>query len=200
MQEIKWSIFVLALCAAPVLNAQVDERKIPQEEELRMKKEMLDEQQRMVIIQREHADRERDLARRQREHIFFDNEDDSYFLADDGNVFSFMGHQHSSQLILRNTFRGGSDETKGEFEIDAEAHVFKCMIHGRVRSGHISIRVYYPDGKLFKELGISPSAQVTFNQSNTIDEESRARYKGAWNYEVEADKAEGSYTLQLSTH
>jgi hypothetical protein len=105
-----------------------------------------------------------------------------------------------SQLTLRNSFSGGSDSSKGEFDVDADTRQFRCMISGKVRAGEIIIKVLYPGGKVFKELTITSSAEITFSQSLTFNEGSEDKYVGSWTYEVEAEKAEGNYTLAISTN
>ncbi len=74
------------------------------------------------------------------------------------------------------------------------------MISGKVRAGEIIIKVLYPGGKVFKELTITSSAEITFTQSLTINEGSGDKYVGSWTYEVRAEKAEGNYTLAISTN
>ncbi len=74
------------------------------------------------------------------------------------------------------------------------------MISGKVRAGEIIIKVLYPGGKVFKELTITSSAEISFNQSLTFKEGSEEKYVGSWTYEVRAEKAEGNYTLAISTN
>jgi len=53
---------------------------------------------------------------------------------------------------------------------------------------------------VFKNLSITSSAEMSFTQSLSLNDEDRKKYVGAWTYEIEADKAEGSYMLSFSTH
>jgi hypothetical protein len=105
-----------------------------------------------------------------------------------------------SQLTLRNTFQGGSDTSQGTFEVEEETRRFRCMINGKVRSGTITIKISYPGGKSFKDLTINSSAEVSFSQVLNISEGKGDKYIGEWEYEVKADKAEGTYMLQISTN
>ena len=69
-----------------------------------------------------------------------------------------------------------------------------------VGSGKITVRVLYPNGKVFKDLSITSSAEISFTQNMSIQKEEKNKYVGAWKYKVTADKAEGSYTLSFMTH
>jgi hypothetical protein len=106
----------------------------------------------------------------------------------------------SAQLTLRNNFQGNTDSTTGTFDVEQGTRQFRCMINGKVRSGTISIRVFYPGGKTFKDLTINSSAEINFQQSLTIKEGEEGKYLGSWKYEIKADKAEGNYMLQISTN
>jgi hypothetical protein len=114
--------------------------------------------------------------------------------------FSTDDSRSQSQLTLRNSFSGGSDSSKGEFDVESDTRQFRCMISGKVRSGEIIIKLMYPGGKVFKELTINSSAEVTYSQTLSIKEDAQEKYVGSWTYEVKAEKAEGNYTLSISTN
>ena len=103
-----------------------------------------------------------------------------------------FGQESQSQLTLRKSFRGTTNTSKGEFEVEPGIRHF--------RSGEILIGVEYPDGKTFKELVINSSADINFSQSISIKEGEEKKYTGSWSYVVKADKAEGNYMLQIMTH
>ena len=121
------------------------------------------------------------------------NEEGKYFIP-------FGGPANQTQLTLRNTFHGGSDTSEGDFEVDEETRFIRCVINGKVREGEIHILVTDPSGDVFKELTISPAAEISYNQSLTIKEGEGKKYFGTWEYEVESDEASGSYMLQISTN
>lgn len=79
-------------------------------------------------------------------------------------------------------------------------HHFRCMISGRVNYGEIYIRAEYPGGKVFKEITISSSGEISFSQSLTIREGQENKFVGFRKYEVKAEKAEGNYMLQIQTN
>jgi hypothetical protein len=134
-----------------------------------------------------------DMRERERSRVYIRT------TGDEVNPFIFSsGNQ--SQLTLRNSFNGGSDTSKGEFEVASGTRNFRCMINGKVRSGSILVRVLYPNGKVFRELTINSSAEIFYNQSLNIKEEEEDQYTGSWKYEVIADRAEGNYMLTISTN
>ncbi len=185
------------------------DRRAVQEKEMQAKKEMLmkqhvemkEQEVRMKEKEIEFAEHSAIIEARIREsgiptrvYVTSTGDDDnSYFIGSEER-----GSQ--SQLTLRNSFNGGSDSSKGEFEVEEGIRQFRCMIRGKVREGEILVKVLYPGGKVFKELTITSSAEVTFTQSLSIKDGSADKYVGSWTYEVEAKEAKGEYTLSISTN
>ncbi len=179
--------------------------KAAQEAELKAKKEMLElqkqEMKEQEVYFKEQQIMAEELARSSgsssassRARVIYrtPGDSDSYFISsyDEGN---------QSQLTLRNTFKGSSDTSKGQFEVGEDTRNFRIMIRGKVNSGEIKIRLLYPDGKVFKDQAINSSAEVTLTQSITI-KDSSSKYFGSWTYEVESDEAMGDYMLTISTN
>ena len=188
------------------LEKQKQEMKEAQEEEMRVRKEMLEDQRRRMKDQEvELHEFQRQQAEEARVHartatVVAPSTGTVYLKAGDGAYTYFTGEGSSqTQLTLRNTFRGGTDSSNGTFDLEEGTRHFRCMINGKVQSGEITIRIQYPGGKIFKELTINSSAEISYNQSLTIKDEEAGKYTGAWKYEVKADKAEGSYMLQISS-
>lgn len=211
MKTIKHIGIVAALIIFSLSTSQVQaqskkdqkDEKAAQEAELKAKKEML-EQQHEEMKQREvefheqqviHEERAREAERAStRARVIY---------SDDGDYSYFVGsyeERNQSQITLRNSFKGGSDSSRGNFEVDETTRNFRLMIRGKVKSGEIRIKLLYPDGKIFKEQTINSSAEVTLTQSITIKEGSSSKYYGSWTYEIKAEKAEGEYTLSISTN
>ena len=182
------------------------EQKAAQDAELKAQKEMLERQHeemkeqevhfREQQIAHEELARARESARESsRARVVYSTPGDSdYFFISSGDE----GNQ--SQLTLRNSFKGTSDSSSGKFEVDESTRHFRLMIRGKVNSGEIRIKLLYPNGKIFKEQTINASAEVTMTQSIVIKESSSSKYYGSWTYEVKADKAQGDYTLSISTN
>ncbi len=194
------------LLLGSVLMAQTKEEKKEKEAELKAKQEQI-EIQRMQMKEQQLKTREleRSLGEQAREassartstwvypgSTGFGDESSLFFVSED------QGNQ--SQLTIRNTFDGNSTSSKGEFDVDESTRHIRFRMNGKVRTGEISIRVVYPGGKVFKELTMTSPTDISFTQSITINEEEKKKYVGSWQYEVSADKAEGSYSLSFSTH
>ncbi|MCP4310737.1 MAG: hypothetical protein GY790_05705 [Bacteroidetes bacterium] len=186
--------------------------KAVKEKEMQAKKEML-EKEHMEMKHQEERMREKEIQFVEQSAIFDARTMESarepsrarvYVTSSSGDEHSyFYGHEErgsQSQLTLRNSFSGGSDASRGEFDVDKGIRQFKCMIMGKVREGEILIKVLYPGGKVFKELTITSSAEVTYTQSLYINDGSEEKYVGSWTYEVKAQKAKGNYTLSISTN
>lgn len=183
-----------------------DQQKATQEAELNARKEMLEQQKQAMkeqeIYFKEQQIMAEELARssgsarassRARVVYRTPGDSDTYFISsyDEGN---------QSQITLRNTFKGGTDTSKGQFEVDGATRNFRLMIQGRVKSGEIRIKLLYPDGKVFKDQTINSSAEITLTQSIRIKEGTDSRYIGSWTYEVTSKEAMGDYSMSISTN
>lgn len=195
-------------------KARQAEIRAEMEEEVKARKEMLERQQqemkeqqlKMQEMEREFRDQAIEFERQHRESAheresfrFMDPGTRTYRLPDGQYLLGSYGQGNQSQLTLRNSFNGGSDSSKGEFDVDKEVRHFRCLISGKVKSGEISIQVKYPGGKMFKDLTINSSAEISFSQSLTIKEGEEDKYVGTWQYQVTAKEAEGNYLLQIIT-
>jgi len=215
MKSLKiYKYFILALIflmAGTVVMAQDKEaeramQKALQAEEMQARKDQLEEQHQhqqdqMRSLEREYADQARFFVPQYREAPKgWSGVRSSGTFPEDTYVFSSYGQENQSQLTLRKTFRGTSNTSEGEFEVESGIRHFKCMISGSAKSGEIFIGVEYPDGKTFKELTINASADINFSQSISIKEGEAKKYTGSWRYVIESDKAEGNYMLQIMTH
>jgi cell division protein FtsB len=171
------------------------EAKAAQEAELRARKEMLEQQQdEMRNQEMEYAEHVREASRAREVYRSSGVADVEPVV----RVAPFYFQETQTQLTLRNSFRGSTDSSKGVFDVESGTRYFRCMINGRVNSGEIYIKISYPGGKVFKELTINSSAEISFSQSLNIKEGEDSKYIGSWQYEVKADKAEGNYMLQIS--
>jgi hypothetical protein len=184
-----------------VQQTDEEQQRELQEEELRERKDMLEAQEdEMRAQEREYADQVRVVRASSRAS----SSARAYARAPSSGyvevVPSVLYQDSHSQLTLRNSFKGGTDSSKGEFEVDTGTTHFRCMINGKVRSGKITVKVLYPGGKVFKDLTINSSAEISFSQSLSINRDKAAKYIGSWQYEIKAEKAEGSYVLQISTN
>ena len=191
------------LLLGSVLMAQTKEEKkaelkAKQEQVEIQRKQMKEQQLKTIELERSYAEQAREASRaRTSTWVYpsstgFEDESSVYFISED------QGNQ--SKLTIRNTFDGNSTSSKGEFDVDESTRHIRFRMNGMVRSGEISIKVVYPDGKVFKELTMISPTDISFTQSITINEKEMKKYVGSWQYEVSADKAEGSYSLSFMTH
>jgi hypothetical protein len=197
-------IFILVGSAAIAQQSNPDKEKAAREDQLKAKQEQLeiqqqqmkDQQLKTMEMERAFAEQSRDVARARSSARVY-----STGIAGDAPYFFVSEDQdNQSSLTLRNSFNGTSDSSKGEFDVDESTSHIRCTINGKVRSGEITVKVLYPGGKVFKNLSINSSAEISFTQSLFIKKEDQKKYVGSWTYEVTADKAEGSYNLSFMTN
>ena len=177
-----------------------DKEKAAREAEMKAKQEQLELQQQQmkeqqlktIEVERAYADQARARSSARVYSSGFSDESPYFYVSD--------GQENQSSLTLRNSFNGTSDTSQGEFDVDESTSHIRCTINGKVRSGKINVKVLYPGGKVFKDLSITSSAEISFTQSLSIKEEELKKYAGTWRYEITADKAEGNYILSFMTH
>ena len=166
--------------------------------EMQMKKQQLEQEKKMQELERVFEERVRESERssgRARSYIYTTPGGSG-----EGSYFLHSGGQESqSQLTLRNTFNGETVSSNGEFDVDESASHIRFTANGKVRHGEISIKVFYPNGKIFKDFTVNSTAQITYSQSMNIKEEEKKKYVGTWKYEVKTKTAEGTYMLSIMT-
>jgi hypothetical protein len=200
------SLSLLFVMLGSVAMAQTKEEKKAMEEEMKIKqeqiemqrKQMKEQQLKTIELEKAYAEQARASSRAREAARVYTR---SSGFGDEGSYFIYSGGQENqSQLTIRNSFDGETDTSKGEFDVDQSTSHIRCTINGKARSGKINIKVLYPGGKVFKDLSITSSAEISFSQSMSLEEDEKNKYVGAWTYQVIADKAEGSYTLSFMTH
>lgn len=199
------SLSLLFVLLGSVAMAQTKEEKEAKDAERKAKeyqieiqrKQVKEQQLKTIELERAYADQARESSRA-RESTRVYSRSSGY---DEPSYFIYSGSQENqSQLTIRNSFDGETDSSEGEFDVNESTTHIRCTINGKARSGKISVKVLYPGGKVFKDLSITSSAEISFTQSLSIQEEEKSKYIGAWKYKITADKAEGSYTLSFMTH
>ena len=200
------SLSLMFTLLGSVALAQTSEEKKAMDAEMKEKqaqlelqhKELKEQQLKTIEFERAYANQAREASRARSTTRFYTP---STGIGDESSYFIYSGNQENqSQLTIRNSFDGNTDTSDGEFDVDESTKHIRCTINGKARSGKINIRVLYPGGKVFKDLSITSSAEISFTQSLSIKEEDKKKYVGAWTYKITADKAEGSYMLSFMTH
>ena len=214
-------MLLVLLLTGLVVQAQTSEeelkkQKIEQEKkikelELQLKKQQMEWEMQMKKQQMEQEKKSADLERAYRAQARASSRASSgvrdnsfiYTVPEPGDGPSYLiqsyGQGSQTQLTLRNSFNGETLSSEGEFEVDESTKHIRLSANGKVRHGEIKIKVLYPSGKVFKELNINSSAQITFSQSLTVKEEEKKKHVGTWKYEIKTKTAEGSYMLSIST-
>lgn len=172
------------------------EMKAKQAQIERQQQEMKEQQLKMKELEKVYVEQARSSGRARTSLRSYPSgyDEGSYF------IVSSDQEKNQSQLTLRNSFDGVTDTSEGEFDVAESTRHIRCMINGKVGAGKITIKVLYPGGKVFKDLSITSSAEISFTQSLSITEKDTKKYVGSWTYVISADKAEGSYMLSFTTH
>jgi hypothetical protein len=203
------SLSMLLMFLGSVAMAQTkEEKEIKEAKEAEMKakqgqiehqrQQMKEQQLKTMELERAYTNQAREASRARSSARVYSR---SSGIGDEGSLYFISNDQENqSQLTIRNSFDGDTDSSEGEFDVDESTTHIRCTINGKARSGKINIKVIYPGGKVFKDLSITSSAEISFSQSLSIKEEEKKKYVGSWTYKITADKAEGSYMLSFATH
>ena len=181
-----------------IKEAKEAEMKAKQEQIEHQRQQMKEQQLKTMELERAYTNQAREASRARSSARVYSR---SSGIGDEGSFYFISnGQENQSQLTIRNSFDGDTDSSEGEFDVDESTTHIRCTINGKARSGKINIKVIYPGGKVFKDLSITSSAEISFSQSLSIKEEEKKKYVGSWTYKITADKAEGSYMLSFATH
>ena len=181
-----------------IREAQEAEKKAKQEQIEFQRQQMKEQQMKAKELARLYTEQAREASRARSSARVYST---GTGFTDEPSYFIYSGGQENqSQLTIRNSFNGETDSSEGEFDVNESTTHIRCTIKGKARSGKISVKVLYPGGKVFKHLSITSSAEISFTQSMSIQEEEKNKYIGVWKYKITTDKAEGSYTLSFMTH
>ena len=181
-----------------IKEAKEVEMKAKQEQIEHQRQQMKEQQFKTMELERAYTDQAREASRARSSARVYSR---SSGIGDEGSFYFISnGQENQSQLTIRNSFDGVTDSSEGEFDVDESTTHIRCTINGKARSGKINIKVIYPGGKVFKDLSITSSAEISFSQSLSIKEGEKKKYVGSWTYKITADKAEGSYMLSFATH
>ena len=118
-----------------------------------------------------------------------------------GDVYVDAGSLSEKQtsLMLSKSFSGESVEASTEFSIDKSQKRISMRTMGRCVVGEIKITILKPNGGVFQDLVINPTADVNWSTSFSIDQmEASSEYYGNWTLKVKATKVEGNYNLNIS--
>jgi len=108
-------------------------------------------------------------------------------------------------LTLQKMFRNESLVKEVTFDVNNDFSEYRdtnpndrfiLNLKGSCSSGAIKITIYGPSGKVFKELTIDPSANVSWSQYVMFTVEKK--YQGTWKTKIEAENARGFYDLSFS--
>ena len=131
---------------------EVQLKKQQMEWEMQMKKQQMEQEKNAAALERAHEVQVRSSGNARERSFVYTIPDGS----DEGAYFiQSFGQESQSQLTLRNTFNGETISSDGEFDVDENTSHIRFTANGKVRQGEISIRVLYPDGKVFKALTIN---------------------------------------------
>ena len=92
------------------------------------------------------------------------------------------------------TFKATNDFEK--WRISDVDDKFMVNINGGCEVGNIKITIYEPSGKIFKEISLDSSANLSWSQYVLFTMEKK--YQGTWKAKIEATDALGYYELKFS--
>jgi hypothetical protein len=113
-----------------------------------------------------------------------------------GGVYSVFSDSQDNLSINKNL----SDETGTadfNYEVKEGASGVSVNVNGAIDSGKVNITIKRPDGEVYNEYTLSPLANVNWKQTIKFEDQEESQYLGKWTVTVAAEKAKGTYTVQI---
>jgi hypothetical protein len=116
-----------------------------------------------------------------------------------GLGFSTGFNEDRVSLNLSKQFEGETVSTKADFEVKEGQTAIGLNLSGACKSGEITISIIQPNGDTLQTQKITSAADIAWSARIPIKEGDEKKFIGKWNLQVKTDKAEGRYSLKIST-
>ncbi len=113
-----------------------------------------------------------------------------------GGVYNFYAGNQDNLSINRNL----ADESSAadfNYEVKPGATGLAISVNGEIEAGKVKIVIKRPDGELYNEYTLSSLANVNWKQNLKFEDLDEAQYVGKWMITVTAEKAKGTYRVDI---
>ncbi len=112
-----------------------------------------------------------------------------------GGVYTVFGGQDA--LEIEKKLAGETISADFPYEVKEDASGVSLSVNGSIDEGQVKITIKKPDGSVFNEYVLSPLANVSWNQSLNFEGDEETAATGKWTITVAAEKAKGTYKVQI---
>lgn len=114
-----------------------------------------------------------------------------------GGVYSvFSGNQDN--LSIDKNLSDESGTADFNYEVKEGVNRLSVNVNGAIDAGKVKITIKRPDGEVYNEYTLSPLANVNWKQTIKFEDQEESQFLGKWTVTVAAEKAKGTYTVQLN--
>jgi hypothetical protein len=120
------------------------------------------------------------------------------------NAFSgiynlYGGEREGTSLSISKSLEDVTISTDFFYDVKEESSNVNFFVTGTLKAGELKITLKKPDKTSFQEITISPLADVNWNQQFRWDEDESDEYLGKWIISISANKANGTYRVQVNS-
>ncbi|MFA5816440.1 MAG: hypothetical protein WC865_12550 [Bacteroidales bacterium] len=109
---------------------------------------------------------------------------------------AFFSNQDN--LSINKTLTDESSTADFNYEVKEGANGMSVLVNGAIDSGKVKITIKRPDGEVYNEYTLSSLANVNWKQNIKFEDQKESEYLGKWTVNVTAEKAKGTYSVQLN--
>jgi len=111
-------------------------------------------------------------------------------------VFNYFENSQDN-LNINKALSDESNTADFTYEVKEGAKGMSVFVEGKMDAGKVQITIKRPDGEVFNEYTLSSLANVNWHQNLAFDDMEDAQYVGKWIVTIVAEKATGTYNLNL---
>lgn len=113
-----------------------------------------------------------------------------------GGVYNFYAGNQDNLEINKN-LADESSSADFNYEVKSGATGLAISVTGEIEAGKVKVVIKRPDGEIYNEYTLSSLANVNWKQNLKFEDQEEAQYVGKWIITVTAEKAKGSYRVDI---
>jgi hypothetical protein len=180
-----------------------EQREAMQGQREAMMEQKRDMERRMIVIGKDHA---KNFQYKFKSPNWESNGGEAFVF--DGNEFEFKMPEMKSgvysiysgnqdNLSINKNLTDETSSADFSYEVKEGAAGIAISVTGEIESGKVKVVIKRPDGEVYNEYTLSSLANVNWKQSINFEDQEESQYLGKWTVTVSAEKAKGTYRVDM---
>ncbi|MFA6126705.1 MAG: hypothetical protein WC699_05330 [Bacteroidales bacterium] len=115
-----------------------------------------------------------------------------------GKVYGIASSSSRDNLSINKNLTDESSTADFTYQVKEGATALAIDVNGAIDSGKVTVVIKRPDGEVYNEYTFSSLANVNYRQTVKFEGMEESQYLGKWTVSVTAEKAKGTYSVQLN--